>query len=74
MENWNELFAGKVFITDIGATLTAEVNEKTTEVGRYAVFSPNKDQDGHQIIEVGDNVEALCKKYKVKSDCICSIN
>lgn len=73
MNSWKDLFEGKVFITDLGVAQTAEIDGETVEVGQYAVFSPNKGQDGHQIIEVGCNIEALCQKYKVSSEYICMI-
>lgn len=35
-----ELFKGKVFITDLGAPQLAEKGDEKIEVGRYAVWSP----------------------------------
>lgn len=71
MQNWDTLFEGKLFITDIGKNTTVFVNGQSTELGRYAVFSPNKDQPGHQAIEVGSDLEMLMQKYNISADCIC---
>lgn len=74
MDNWKELFENKVFITDLGSSQSAEIDGAPVEVGQYAVFSPNKNQEGHQIIEVGNDLTGLCKKYGVPDDRICVVN
>lgn len=74
MENWEELFEGKLFITDIGEALHTVVNGKEVSLGRYAVFSPNKGQPGHQAIEVGADVDVLARKYGISADCICVLS
>ena len=73
MENWDALFEGKLFITDIGENASILLNGQSKELGRYAVFSPNKDQPGHQAIEVGSDLEMLIKKYNISADCICVV-
>lgn len=74
MEDWSALFEGKVFITDLGISPDIEVNGSTMTLGRYAVFSPNKGQPGHQAIEVGGDLEALRRKYGVTADCVCVVD
>lgn len=71
---WSERFANKVFITDLGESQTIEMNGKIVEMGRYAAFSPNKGQDGHQIIEVSMDCGMLCEKYRVTQDRICALS
>lgn len=71
MESWEALFEGKLFITDIGKGSTVIVNGTEMELGRYAVFSPNKDQSGHQAIEVGSDLDALMAKYNIPAERIC---
>ena len=73
MENWDTLFEGKLFITDIGENARVFLNGQSKELGRYAVFSPNKAQPGHQVIEVGSDLEMLMKKYNISADCICVV-
>ncbi|MDY3617641.1 hypothetical protein [Agathobaculum sp.] len=71
MEKWEDLFAGKLFITDIGESLHTVVNGKEVDLGRYAVFSPNKGHPGHQAIEVGSDVKLLAQKYGITEERIC---
>lgn len=73
MSEWNELFSGKVFISDLGAPSETEIDGKSVTVGRYAVWSPVSNCDRHQVIEVGDNLEALVKKYNVPAERICVV-
>lgn len=69
-----ELFEGKIFITDLGASQLAENGDEKIEVGRYAVWSPFKDADGHQIVEVSDNLDILKEKYGINEDRVCVLS
>jgi len=73
VKDWDTMFADKIFITDIGTSQKIEIKGKNVEIGRYAVFSPNKNQKGHQAIEISDDYEMLCKKYKITSDYTCVV-
>lgn len=59
---------------DIGITQTAKLNGNTVEVGRYAAFSPNKDQKGHQAVEVSNDLHYLCNKYHIAIDHVCVLD
>lgn len=69
-----ELFKGKVFITDLGAPQLAEKGDEKIEVGRYAVWSPFQDADGHRIVEVSDNLDMLKEKYGINEDRVCVLS
>ena len=69
-----ELFKGKAFITDLGASQITENKGERLEVGRYAVWSPFQDADGHQIIEVSDNLNMLKEKYGINEDRVCVLS
>ena len=71
MTSLSELFENKIFIMDIGVTQSVTLNGETVEVGRYAVFSPNKNQKGHQVIEVSSDCGYLCDKYHLTMDSMC---
>ena len=58
MPEWDELMRSKFFITDMG---------------RYAVWSPTKDDCRHAIVEVGSDLDALKKKYAVSEERICRV-
>lgn len=73
MTDWSELMKNKVFITDLGKNQTAVIGEKEVAVGRYAVWSPSKNSRNHLIIEVGDNLETLQKKYSVPDNRVCRL-
>lgn len=64
-----ELFAGKLFISDLGAMPTDAENENS--VVRYAVWAPVCGMDRHQIVEVGDCIEPLMEKYGIPEENIC---
>lgn len=73
MKFLSELFENQFSLMDISVTQTTAVKDKTVEVGRYAAFSPNKDQKGHQVVEVSNDVQYLCKKYNVTAENICML-
>lgn len=62
---WSDLTKGHNIITDLG-------NNAENERGRsrrYAVWTPDTQQpDRHRIAEVGDDLDALLKKYEVKAE------
>lgn len=67
----DELFRGKVFITDLGGT--PNVCDEDMLVERYAVWSPLQNSNGHQIVEVSGNLETLKNKYNISDDSICTL-
>ncbi len=73
MQDWNELMSGKAFITDLGAGKTSVINGEEVSVGQYAVWSPVTNSQGHQVIEVGSDLEALMKKYSIPEDRVCRL-
>ncbi len=74
MKNLSELFENQFFLMDIGVTQSVQLNGKAVEVGRYAAFSPNKGQKGHQAVEVSNDHRYLCEKYHIRTDCVCVLN
>lgn len=72
--NLSDLFENQMFIMDIGTTQSAQQGEKTVCVGRYAAFSPNKGQKGHQAVEVSSDCSYLCEKYHVSADHVCVLS
>ncbi|NJD04183.1 MAG: hypothetical protein FIA99_16685 [Ruminiclostridium sp.] len=73
MYNWNKLMENQVFISDLGSNQEAVVEGQAVLLGRYAVWSPVTNSKGHQVIEVGDDLQDLCKKYHVPQERICTI-
>lgn len=72
MEQWQDHFGGKRFITDLGSSQTVELDGKATELARYAVWAPAG--EGHQIVEVGAELEALQQKYRVPIERVCALS
>lgn len=73
MEEWDRLMAGKAFITDLGEDHTITVKEEEQILGRYAVWSPLKGRDGHTIVEVSSDLEALMQRHGIPSERICAV-
>lgn len=71
--DWETLFAGRFFITDLGENHTADIQGKKQELGRYAVWCPNREGKGHTVIEVSANLTEMMKKYHITEDCVCII-
>lgn len=71
MEQWQDHFGGKRFITDLGSSQTVELDGKTAELDRYAVWAPTR--EGHQIVEVGAQLDVLQKKYGVPIERVCAL-
>lgn len=65
-----ELTQGKVFISDISTENTTTINGNKVIIGRYAVWSPLKDKPGHMIIEVGNDLAQLQKKYNISDSLV----
>lgn len=74
MEDWTELMAGRVFITDLGVSRESQVEGKTVILERYAVWSPLQGGGGHTVVEVGGDLEALMARYGVPSDRVCALS
>lgn len=66
-----ELFSGKLFISDLGETQTVTTDEQEMVVGQYAVWAPISGTQRHQIVEVGENLEDLMNKYKISMESVC---
>lgn len=72
-QNWEEMMKGQVFISDLGESPEVTVEGATAVLGRYAVWSPVSEGTGHQVIEVGEDLAALCEKYDVPPARVCSL-
>lgn len=67
MEDWNARFGGRKFISDLG-----EAAEGVPDwPGRYALWLPQG--KGHQIVEVSDDLEDLCRRYQVPQENVCHL-
>ncbi len=73
MQDWNELMKDKTFITDLGVSKTSMIGNEEVTVGRYAVWSPLTNSQSHQIIEVGEDLDALMKKYSIPEGRVCRL-
>lgn len=73
MIEWNKLMENKFFITDLGAEQKALIGDEQVTIGRYAVWSPSKNERQHAIVEVGSDLEALKKKYSISGERICRL-
>lgn len=73
MEEWEKLMENKAFITDVGESRSSVVENQETIVGRYAVWSPLTNSKNHQVIEVGENLEYLRKKYCIPEERVCRL-
>lgn len=65
MEDWNAQFGGRKFITDLGDAL----QDRPDRPGRYALWVPQG--KGHQIVEVSDDLEDLCRRHQVSAQYVC---
>lgn len=74
MYEWSKLMENSFFITDLGAPQSAVINDENVTIGRYAVWSPSKSANNHTIVEVGDDLAALQKKYSVSDEKICRLS
>lgn len=68
-----ELFAGRLFISDLGEPQTIEENGKQITLGQYAVWAPIQGTSRHSIIEVGDYLDDLMQKYHISKDNVCKL-
>lgn len=74
MKQLSELFENQIFLMDIGVTQSVTLDGEAVKVGLYAAFSPNKGQEGHQAIEVSDDLSYLCDKYHIAADSVCVLD
>lgn len=70
---WQKLTANKVFISDLGQTPIASINDQEVPVGRYAVWSPVKNSSSHQVVEVSDDLHYLQTKYQVADELVLTL-
>ena len=73
MEDWESLMRNRAFITDLGENLDSVIEDGETVAGRYAVWSPLTNSKNHQVIEVGENLEYLRKKYRIPEERVCRL-
>lgn len=73
MPEWDELMRSKFFITDLGVEKSVLISGVQMTMGRYAVWSPTKDDCRHAIVEVSSDLDALKKKYAVSEERICRV-
>lgn len=70
--NWEEMFSGKCFISDLGEEqLIRNGEDAEITLGRYAAWAPFPEGKNHQIVEVGNDLEELMKKYHIPQDRVC---
>lgn len=69
MDDWSAHFGGKKFITDLGQD--TELPDTPLPLERYAVWVPQG--EGHQIVEVSGDLEALQSKYGVPDQNVCRL-
>jgi len=65
MPNWKELMKGQPFISDMGSG--------EHPAGQYAVWSPVRNSDSHQIIEVSNSLNDMMEKYNIPGDRVCYV-
>ncbi|MCL2840539.1 MAG: hypothetical protein FWE05_07160 [Defluviitaleaceae bacterium] len=65
MLDWKKLMKGKPFITDLGKNELSPL--------RYAVWSPLKNSESHQVVEVSETLEGMMEKYKIPQERVCYV-
>ena len=73
MHDWSQMMKNKTFITDMGISRISVIDGKEVTVGRYAVWSPVTNSQGHQVIEVGENLDELKRKYSIPEERVCRL-
>lgn len=73
MQEWSELMKNKAFITDMGISRTSVIDGKEVTVGRYAVWSPVTNSRSHQVVEVGEDLDELRRKYNIPEERVCRL-
>lgn len=68
---WEEIFSGKCFITDLGEKQQVEQEGEKIEFGQYAVWAPFEGDSHHKIVEVGEDLQALMSRYHIPPDRVC---
>lgn len=68
-----EVFAGVLFISDLGEPQTVQNDGEEISIGQYAVWAPIIGTTRHQIIEVSENLDYLMEKYDIPSDNVCKL-
>lgn len=68
MEDWNAHFGGRKFITDLGEAAQGAPGMPE----RYALWLPLGKQ-GHQIVEVSDDLEELRRRHHVAPEDVCRL-
>lgn len=65
MTNWKKLMKGKPFITDLGKNPLSPL--------RYAVWSPVRNSESHQVVEVSETLPCMMEKYKIPQERVCTV-
>lgn len=68
-----EMFAGVLFISDLGDKQKVEVDNEEVNMGQYAVWAPIRGTTRHQIVEVSENLHYLMEKYNISDDKVCRL-
>lgn len=68
---WESITEGKTFITDLGQQ---GIVAQGIETLRYAVWKPEQGTRRHQIVEVGNDLEQLQKKYEVPTELVMRVS
>jgi hypothetical protein len=74
--SFEEHTKGRSFITDLGIEkqIVDPVKMELVTVGRYGIWSPNKDGIGHEILETAINIKELQDKYNVEDELVLAVN
>lgn len=70
---WEKLFSGKYFISDLGEKQVVEGKNGEMILNRYAAWAPMQGGKNHQIVEISDDPESLMKKYNIPEEHICTL-
>ena len=73
MTDWASLMKNKPFITDLGDNQSAQISGTEVTLGRYAVWSPVTNSDGHQVVEVGADLQELMRKHNIPTERVCKL-
>ncbi len=70
---WEEVFAGKCFISDLGAVEKIELGHGQVSLMQYAAWAPVDGGTKHQIVEISCNLDHLMEKYDIPPERICTV-
>lgn len=70
---WEEMFAGKFFISDLGVVQKIVLTDGQVSLMQYTAWAPVTSSDKHQIVEISCNLEHLMKKYDIPPERVCTV-